>query len=234
MQVSNAKEEASQEQGILWPFIKYLATWLVIYIGLGIYGGIFHSTPGVLPAGMSWVNADAASPTFFILRGGQHLIVEQNAHSQMLYTTLFTAMAVMFMYIFGQARRGKLKDRQGEPLSPLGQMATTVGSAVLAIALLAYTAGWRLQKATLDLDPAGDSVTLNGHYLGSFTAVSDFRYDSYVGYKGGTSYSLTLELSGEKPIPIGSDNADPGAASVADYLNNYLAGVRRDPGASTR
>src|SRR5579885_2429622 len=101
---------------------------------------------------MTWVNSgDAASSTFYILRDGPHLILELNPHSQKWWLLLFTALAVGLGYMCGQGIQGKLKDRQGEPLTGASQAVTTIVVGLAAGAVLWFGATRLLQKETLEL-----------------------------------------------------------------------------------
>lgn len=230
MQVTNIQEQEPHQENVLWSFAKWFAVWLVVYTVVGIFGGLFRSSPQDIPAGMSWVNAaDSATATFYVLRGGPHLILELDPHSQKYAAILLTALAVLFMYILSQALQGKLKNKRGELLPGYGQQLMAALAVGMVILILWYGTGLLFHKQTLDLDPAQDSVTLNGGYLGSFKAVSGFR--SYVtrGSKGSINYHLVMEISGDPPLQIGGGNAHEDVDAMAAYLNAYLTELRRNP-----
>lgn len=230
MEVTNIKEAEPQKESLLWSVAKWFAVWLVVYTVVGLYGGLFRSSPQDIPAGMSWVNeADAASSTFYILRGGPHLILELNAHSQRYVAMLLTGLAVLFMYILSQALQGKLKNKRGELLPGYGQQLMAALAVGMVILILWYGMGRLLQKESLDLDPAADAVTLNGDHIGSFRKLSLFRAYTTRGSKGGINYHIVMEVSGGSSIPIGGDNAHGDVDAVAAYLNAYLKEVRANP-----
>ncbi|HEY1991267.1 MAG TPA: hypothetical protein VGH71_02315, partial [Gammaproteobacteria bacterium] len=191
------------------------------------FAGIFASGPKDIPAGMSWVNAmDSSSSTFYILRGGPRLILELNLHSQRWIAMLFTGMAVMFMYIVGQALRGKLKNRQKELLPPWQQWLMAVLGAAMVLFLLWYGVGNLMKKQVLDFDPAADTVQLDGDYLGPFRQVTGFRSYTTRGSKGSINYHLVMDVAGAPERQIGGANPHADVGPLADALNHYLAEVR--------
>lgn len=226
MQVTNIQEEP-QKENLAVSFAKWFAVWLTVYVVVGAFGGVFRPVPQDIPAGMTWQNTEqASSSTFYILRDGPHLILGLNRHSQTLWVALFTAMAVMFAYLCGQALHGKLKNRGGNLLPPYGQKLMAVLMAAIVVFMLTYGVGNLLKKEVLDLDPAADSVRLNGDYVGPFRQVTDFRAYITRGSKGSTDYHIVLERQGGEPIRLEGGNAHGDVQQVADYLNGYLAEVR--------
>lgn len=232
MQVTNVKEEEPPQESLLSSVLKWGSLWLVLFAVLGIYGGVFRSSPKDFPAGMSWVNSvDFTSSTLYILRDGPHLILETNAHSERWWLLLITALAVGLMYMCSQGFQGKLKDRSGELLPGYGQSLTALLMAVVSIGVLWYGGGVMLKSMKLDLDPAADTVTLNGEYMASFKDVADFRAYTTRGSKGSTNYHIELEVQGQSPIAL-SGNAHDDVDQLAGYLNNYIAEVRAAPPAA--
>jgi len=232
MQVTNIKEEEPQQESLALSVLKWGGVWLVLFAVLGLYGGIFRSSPKDIPAGMTWVNSgDFASSTFYILRGGPHLILELNAHSERWWLLLITAFAVGLTYMCSQGIKGKLKDRRGELLSGGRQIFAAVGFGAFVLVILWFGAVKLLQKMTLDLDPVADTVTLNSVYMGSFKEVTGFRAYTTRGSKGSTNYHLVLEAQGQSPIALGGGNPHDDVDQVAGYLNGYLVDVRRHPDA---
>ena len=228
MQVTNIKEEPEQDEHWGWQIAKWGALWLVLVLVFGAFTGVFASGPKDIPAGMSWVNAvDASSSTFYILRGGPHLILELNPHSQRWMVALFTGMAVMFMYIFGQGLQGKLKNRQKEVLPPWQQGLSMAVSVAAIVFVLWYGVGNLLKKETLDFDPAADTVQLNGDYLGSFAHLLQFRAYVTHGSKGSINYHLVMDMAGAPERQLGGANAHSDVDTTADYLNRYLTEARQ-------
>lgn len=226
---ANSNIEAKPEQeSLAWTLAKWAALWLTLYLVLGAFAGVFAAGPKDIPAGMSWVNAeDAGSSTFYILRGGPHLILELNPHSQWLMSAVFTGFAVMFMYLCGQGLQGKLKNRQKELLPPWQQGLMVVLSVGMVLFLLGFGVGGLMKKEVLDFDPAADTVTLNGNYLDSFAHVLQFRAYVTRGSKGSTNYHLVLDLAGQPERQIGGANPHGDVDQTADYLNRYLADARQ-------
>lgn len=228
MAVTNIKEQPEQEEQWGWQIAKWAALWLVFFLVFGAFTGVFASEPKDIPAGMSWVNAaDASSSTFYVLRGGQHLILELNPHSQRWMLALFMGMMVMFIYIFGQGLRGKLKNRQKQVLPPWQQRLMMALSVAVIVFVLWYGVGNLLKKEVLDFDPAADSVTLDGDYLGSFAHLLQFRSYYTRGSKGSISYHLVMDMAGAPERQLGGANAHSDVDATADYLNRYLTEARQ-------
>ena len=227
MEVTNI-QDAPQKESVAWAFARWFAVWLVLYTAVGILGGLFSTAPKAIPAGMAWENAmDASSSTFYILRGGAHLILELNPHSQRLLAMLFTAMAVVFMFLCSQALQGKLKNRRKELLPPWQQMLTGVLCLGMVVFMLWYGIGNLMKKEVLDFDPAADSVTLNGEYLSSLKQVTGFR--SYIthGSRGSINYHIVMERAGDQPLQIGGGSPHSDVEQMAAYLNGYLMAARQ-------
>lgn len=228
MEAGNIREEETQGESLIGSIVRWAGVWLVISVVLGIYGGVFRSSPRHLSAGMTWVNeGDGASSTFYVLRDGPHLILELNPHSQKWWLLLFTAFAVGLMYMCSQGIRGRLKNRRGQLLSGAGQAFSALGMGAMAAFILWFGAVKMLQQETLDLDPANDTVTLDDAYLAPFKQVTGFRAYTTRGSKGSTNYHIVLETAGRPPIEIGGGNAHDDVDQAAAYLDAYLAEVHQ-------
>lgn len=227
MEVTNIQGPQDNES-VVYAFARWFAVWLVIYGVMGFYGGMFASTPKDLPAGMTWENAqDVSSSTFYIFRDGPHLILESNPHSQKWMMLLFTGFAVAMMYVVGQGLQGKLRNKRKELLPPWQQWFGVVAGAAAVVFMLWWGVGSLMEKQLLDLDPAADTVTLDGHQLGAFRQVGGFRFYITYGSKGSTNYHLDMELAGTPGIRLGGANAHSDVEQTASYLNSYLADARR-------
>lgn len=230
MEVSNIQEETTQENPA-WSYARWFAVWLTLYLVLGAYAGLFSSGPR-LPTGMTWENpGESWWSTFYILRDGPHLILQRNLHSQWLWPIILPMFAAVSLYAFFQGLHGKLKNKQGELLPAWGQSAMAMAMVGLMVLAVGFDGGVALKQQTLDLDPAADTVTLDGGYLCAFREVDGFR--AYVtSGKGGPYYHISLQRAGQPPTELGGMNPHSDVKELASYLDGYLAEARRQlPGA---
>ncbi|HEY3858509.1 MAG TPA: hypothetical protein VGM47_02725 [Gammaproteobacteria bacterium] len=228
MEVTNVREEQRKEY-VRWTVAGLFAVWLAIFAGVGFYGGLFKSSPEDMPAGMMWENAETPAASFYILRDGHHLILELNHRSQLWWIVLLTALAVILIYSCSQGLRGRLKNRNGQPLPTYGQALMSLFLGLMALVVLWFWVGSLLKNETLDLDPAKDSVMLDGVVVGPFTQLVGFRFHAIQGPKGATIYELVMEERGHQAIQIGGNNGHTDLEQVALYLNGYLSEERQTP-----
>ena len=221
-------QEPPVKASVVWAIARWILVGIIIYGVMGAIGGLFDSGPKHIPIGMTWENPDAASSsTFYVLQGGQHLILELNAHSQRWMAMLFAGLAVMVMYIASQGFQGKLKNKQKQSLPGWGQMTMALLMSAMAVLIVSFGLWTLTAKETLDLDPAADTVTLNGHQICTFRQARGFRFYTTRGSKGSIHYHLVLERAGGSDVQIGGPNAHSDVQMMAAYLNGYLNEARR-------
>ena len=234
---TNLKETASPRVPLSpWhKFAIFVAFWAALFLGVALLSRGFAAGPSDVPAGFSWVNADASGPTFCILRGGPRLILELDRHSQLFYLGLMTFGLLSVGYGCWLGLQGKLRyrykrGRTAEMSRKAQYFSVAVG--VLVLVYIVWSIGVILRGQTLDLDPAHDAVVLDGQTIARFQDLQQFQaYTTHARF--GEYAHIRMYLRGQT-IKLGGPMPRWDVQSLAPYLNRYLADVRGASGASTK
>lgn len=230
----NLKETVSPRKPLsAWQkFAIFVATWAVLFLAVGFLSHAFASGPSDIPSGMSWVNADAERPTFYILRGGPRLILELDRHSQLFYLGLATFGLLSIGYGCWLGLHGKLpyKSRFRHPGGPMPRKSQylSVAVGVLVMAFLGWEVWGVMRGQTLDLDPANDAVRLDGETVARFQDVQKFYVYTTNGRHGQNAH-IGLYLRGQT-IKLGGPIPRWDVLVLGPDLNRYLADVRASTG----
>jgi hypothetical protein len=179
---------------------------------------------------MTWTNPDdVVFSTFYVLRDGPHgdgphIILDLNKHTMLTNAVLFCGVIVVLAYLSLQGFRGRLSNGDG-PLPPSQQFLAGVGLAVAVLLSGFWAIAHMKQDQRLDLDPAADTVSMNGQVLAPFQDITTFHAWVTNG-RYSTGFHLEMQLRSAPSVTLGGFDTAYDVKPLATMLNGYLAEQR--------
>ena len=217
----------SSRLGLVLLLLIALSAFLVI----GAVGGGLPGHPDV-PQGMQWINADDSWSSYWVLRGGPHLMIESNKRAELVMVGGLSVLLTVIGYVLWRLfhDRPEALRLKKEMTSLRMYLACTILLLILPVVGFSSLADF-IRGKTVELNPVVDRVMLDGVSVTAFHDVRQFSWYTTRGSKGGLSYHLEIDLQGRPSINIDAVTMREDVRSLAPYLNTYLAEVRSAPGA---
>jgi len=201
-----------------------------LFLLIVIAGGAWNGNPDV-PEGMHWVNSDEAwSASYWLLRGGSHLILESNKRAEMLMvgglSVMLTFIGYLLWRLFHDRKEAQRLEKEMTSLSMY--ILCTIMLLVLPV-VSCFELNDYIRGKTVELDPAADEFKLDGVAVEPFHEIRQFSWYTTTGRNASPSYHLRIDMRDRASIDIDAVTMRSDVRSLAEELNVYLAEVRRNP-----
>ncbi|HEY3858511.1 MAG TPA: hypothetical protein VGM47_02735 [Gammaproteobacteria bacterium] len=229
MQMTTDQED--QGPSLSTTVAKLVLVWVVLSIVICSMGGGFSHGPKDIPAGMTWTNPDDVDfSTFYVLRDGEHgdgprIILDLNKHTMLTTTVLLCGVVVFLAYLSLQGFMGRLKNGAGDPLPTSQQFLAGLALAAAVLVVGLFTTARMKHAERLDLDPAADTVSMNGQTLARFQDITTFHaYNT--SSRRSYHFHLEMQLRSAPSVALGGSDPAYDVNPLATMLNGYLAEQR--------
>lgn len=201
-----------------------------LFLLVVVAGGAWSGNPDV-PEGMHWVNSDEAwSSSYWVLRGGSHLILESNKRAEMLMVGGLSVMLTFIGYLLWRLFHDRKEARRLEKEMTSLSMYVLCTLLLLVLPVVAcFELNDYIRGKTVELDPTADEFKLDGTAVESFHEVRQFSWYTTSGRNASSSYHLRIDMRDRASIDIDAVTMRSDVRDLAGELNAYLAEVRRNP-----